>query len=340
MDIKDDYIITKRNILNELGANKMTLQELRFFSIYLSKINPFDISTRVVRFELSDFQKIMNLSKLNVNQLKNTTNSLLSKIVDIPNERGGYTAFQLFKKCTLDINKNNEWFIEFDAHDDALPLMFEFKNNFFTYKLWNALQCKSVNQIRMYEILKQYEKIGERILSIEELRYLLGIEKDKYLLFQNFKVRVLDACKKGLDKYTDIRFDYVAYGKKGVGGKILKIKFFIYRNKNFVDLLNLENFIKTDDNEENNWIINDNLEFLSDSCENEFSIDEILLLYGLIIKIIPFTYEYDNNSYSIVLYDYLKSKYHELNWRSKQNKIRHRFNYLKKLIELDLNNIE
>ena len=54
-------VVSKRNVLNELRSNNMTLQELRFFSIYLSKINPQDIDTRVVRFPLDDFQKIMNL---------------------------------------------------------------------------------------------------------------------------------------------------------------------------------------------------------------------------------------------------------------------------------------
>lgn len=172
--IKKDYLVKKRNILNEIRANSMTLQELRFFSIYLSKINPYDINTRSVRFPLSDFQAIMEFGKINIDYIKNVTNSLLSKIVNVPTERGGYTAFQLFKDCKVDMNDNNEWYIEIDAHDKALPLMFEFKDRYFSYQLWNALRLKSPNQLRMYEILKQYEKIGERIISVEELRELLG----------------------------------------------------------------------------------------------------------------------------------------------------------------------
>lgn len=37
----------------------MTIQELRFFSIYLSKINPDKLETRIVRFSLTYFQKII-----------------------------------------------------------------------------------------------------------------------------------------------------------------------------------------------------------------------------------------------------------------------------------------
>ena len=53
----DTAIVQKRNVLNELRKNSMSLQELRFFSIYLSKINSRDISTRIVRFSLEDFKR-------------------------------------------------------------------------------------------------------------------------------------------------------------------------------------------------------------------------------------------------------------------------------------------
>ena len=75
-------IVQKRNILNELRSNNMTLQELRFFSIYLSKINPRDVSTRVVRFPLSDFQKIMELgTDMNISHFKLTVRRILQQIV-------------------------------------------------------------------------------------------------------------------------------------------------------------------------------------------------------------------------------------------------------------------
>ena len=97
----ENAIVEKRNVLNELRSNSMTVQELRFFSIYLSKINPWDISTRTVRFPIEDFQRIMGFGKLNIGQLRESTDSLLSKIVHVPDERGGYTAFTLFKRCRV-----------------------------------------------------------------------------------------------------------------------------------------------------------------------------------------------------------------------------------------------
>ena len=83
--LKSNYIVKKQNILNEIRSNSMTLQELRFFTIYLSKINPDDINTRVVRFSMSDFQNLMELGRINIDYMKNVTNSLLIKILNVPN---------------------------------------------------------------------------------------------------------------------------------------------------------------------------------------------------------------------------------------------------------------
>ena len=63
-ELFETAIVEKRNVLNELRSNNMTVQELRFFSIYLSKINPWDKSTRAVRFPIEEFQRIMGFGRL------------------------------------------------------------------------------------------------------------------------------------------------------------------------------------------------------------------------------------------------------------------------------------
>ena len=240
-------IVEKRNVLNELRSNNMTLQELRFFSIYLSKIDPYNIETRCVRFPIEDFQRIMGFGKLNLGQLRESTDSLLCKIVHVPDENGrGMRAFQLFKECHIFQEDDGGWFMEIDAHDRALPLMFEFKNRYFTYELWNALRLKSSNQIRMYEILKQYEKIGKRELTVKELRELLGIDVNEYADrtgWSNFKKKVLDSCQQALKENTDICFTYER-GKTGKGGKWLSVIFHIKKNAGYKDPLSLNEFLE------------------------------------------------------------------------------------------------
>jgi plasmid replication initiation protein len=239
-------LIEKRNVLNEMRSSHFTLQESRFFCIYLAKINPRDPeATRRVRFPLRDFAQIMDITgTFNSTYIKNVTDSLLQKIVSVPTGRGGYSSFQLFKKFTVDREDDySEWYIEIDAHDDSLPLMFDIQDRYMTYELWNVLILKSVNQIRMYEILKQYERLGERTLKLEDLKELLGIDKKEYPQFERFRVKVLNACQQALKEYTDIKFEWEV-SKRGQRGKILEIKFFIYQNDEYRDISNLDFYLR------------------------------------------------------------------------------------------------
>lgn len=344
-NIKGNYIVKKRNVLNELRANNLTLQQLRFFSIYLSKIDPENIESRKVKFSIMDFQTIMDMKKIKIEYMKDVTNGLLSKIVNVPNERGGYSGFQLFKKCVVDVDENG-WFIEIDAHDDALPLMFEFKNKYFTYRLWNALQLKSSNQIRMYEILKQYEKIGYRIVSLEELRELLGIEKNEYKVYKDFRRRVLDSCQQALEENTDIKFTYEPYGSKGPGGKVISLKFTIESNGKHKDPLLLEDFIgkyNLETIEEKSTDENDAISFLQEACcksdteESEFSRAEMEEILSALVKV-PKSLLPENpmtDKIDIRRFDYLKEKYIRMNRISEKEEIKSKVSYIIAMIKKD-----
>ena len=352
-------IVEKRNVLNELRSNNMTLQELRFFSIYLSKINPWDKSTRSVRFPIDDFKKIMGFGRLNMSQLKASTDSLLCKVVHVPDDRGGYTAFTLFKRCRVSQNDDNEWFMEIDASDDALPLMFDFKNRYFKYELWNALQLKSPNQIRMYELLKQYEGLGNRELSIVDLRALLGIADNEYsgrTGWSDFRKYVLDSCQQALKQYTDICYTYER-GKTGKGGKWLTIIFYITKNEGHVDQLSLDEFIdmqSISDTLANDPLSgqtslfddefssvdsyeyeDDRLGFLACGCKNEFSEVEMEHIFRLIAdKQLP---PHSMGGIDFAREDYLSKMYSKFEVYADRNNIKkeNRYGYFCKMLEND-----
>jgi len=335
LTLKKDHLVKKQNVLNEIRANSMSLTELRFFSIYLSRIDPENPEkTRIVRFPLDDFQAIMEIgSRLKIEHIKNATNSLLCKVVNVPTERGGYEAFQLFKECRVDKNSSEEWFVEIDAHDKALSLMFNFKSKYFKYHLWNALRLKSSNQLRMYEILKQYEVVGYRVLTIDELKELLGISKGEYSFYKDFRVRVLDACQDALSEHTDIKFTYESHGKKGKGGKILALKFIIEKNKDYIDQLTLDMFIENQKstvveiNSGEYSVYSRRIDLLSGACDDEFSTEQIKLLYGLLLD-----HEPRLSTDEIAMHDYLHRRFQYLNSQTNTKDIKHRFGYIKSLI--------
>ena len=133
----------------------------------------------------------------------------------------------------------SEWFVSIDCHDEVLTYMFDFKKYYFKYQLCNGLRLATVNQIRIYEILKQYEKAGAREIRLTDLKAFLGISEDEYPRWERFQVRVLDSCQKALSENTDIKFTYEPI-KKGRGGKITAIKFTMEKNDNYVDQLPMD----------------------------------------------------------------------------------------------------
>ena len=339
-EIFETAIVEKRNVLNELRATNLTLQELRFFSIYLSKINPYDKKTKYVRFPLSDFQKIMEFGRLNIQQLKDSTDSLLGKKVHIPLENGGFKGIVLFDQCEVNKDSSGRWYVEISASNAALPLMFDFKDRYFKYELWNALRLKSANQIRMYEILKQYEKLGKREISVSDLREMLGIAPNEYPRWNNFKTRVLDSCQQALKDITDISFDYER-GKVGNGGKWLTIIFNIRKNEPtdsqmvlfeqdlecHIDLKSLQT---SSDNvyEQSDISIEDEknteIEFYMGACNNEFTEAQTDSLLSVIAGI-----ELPDHvlGTQFAKYHYLEEKYLYFNAYSEQHTIANRYSY-------------
>lgn len=250
-ELSDTAAVDSKNVLSSLRNSNMTLQELRFFSIYLYKIEPWERSARSVRFSFDDFMRIMDFERLNSVRLSETVDSLLRKIVvHTPNENGrGFRVFQMFEKCRVfrEHHGHGEWYVEIYAHDEALPIMSDLKDRYFKYELWNALCLKSVNQVRMYELLKQFEDEGsDRLeLPVTKLRELLGIRDSEYsgrTGWSDFRRCVLDSCRKALGKSTDICYNYER-GETGRGGKWLSVVLQIGENENYVDKLSLGDFI-------------------------------------------------------------------------------------------------
>ena len=340
-DIFEKAIVQKQNILNELRANNLTLQELRFFSIYLSKINPRDKSTKIVRFKLADFKKIMDFKEVKITRIKAATDSLLGKVVNIPKESGGYSAFQLFKECEVDKDEAGEWYITIDAHDKALPLMFDFKDKYFKYELWNALRLKSANQIRMYEILKQYETISKREIKVNDLRELLGIAPNEYPRWDNFKVKVLDNCQQALKENTDICYTYER-GKTGQGGKWLTIIFHITKNMEYdrqmsMFELDLQNYINLDalkEPEPEKTIEPDSelgdLGFYASACGDEFTTAQMESIIQIVNQMQLPPHEYGA---SIAKYHFLLEHYTRFKAIAENTDIKNRYSYFYAMIK-------
>ena len=93
--------------------------------------------------------------------------------------------------------------------------------NFTTAEIQQVLKLKSPQSLRIYWLLKEYADFGKRTISVEDLRFVLGIEESEYPRFSNFKARILDKAQSEIAA-TDIPFTYELERE---GKTVARIKF-------------------------------------------------------------------------------------------------------------------
>lgn len=108
------------------------------------------------------------------------------------------------------------------------PYLLNLKETYTKYRLGYVINFKSEYSFRLYEIMKQYEAIGERTLTIEEIRGLLMIDSDKYQKYNHLKVKVIQKAIDEINKYADIKINLEKEEKEGK--KVIGLVFSINRN--------------------------------------------------------------------------------------------------------------
>ncbi|MFY7909790.1 MAG: replication initiation protein, partial [Emticicia sp.] len=122
-------------------------------------------------------------------------------------------------------------YIELDFHPDMKPYLLQLQSKFLMYDVRNVLKLPSSFSIRIYELLKQYETIGKRKMSVEEIKEMLDI-KEKYSLYANLKQRVIMKAQTDLEEFTDIKFTFEEVKR---GKSVEFLIFYIFKNKNVID---------------------------------------------------------------------------------------------------------
>ncbi|HDR6957872.1 replication initiation protein [Bacillus cereus group sp. MYBK223-2] len=223
LQIKENNIVSKSNTLIEANS-RLNLVEQKIILCLASNIEPSDKDFKTYRFPIKKFHHLLGLKgSTKYTELSKITKELLSKVIEI---RVGEEVIQVSWLSSAIYNKNKGII---DMRFDPLlkPFLLELSSQFTSYKLANIVKLKSTYAIRLYELLKQYEDIKERTISLENLRYYLDAI-DLYIKYGNFKQRVLIPAQVELNEKTDILFEFeeIKFGRK-----VQKIKFTIRSRK-------------------------------------------------------------------------------------------------------------
>lgn len=233
LQIKENNIVSKSNTLIEANS-RLNLVEQKILLCLASNIEPNDRDFKTYTFPIKQFHDLLGLNgSTKYTELSKITKELLSKVIEI---RAGEELIQVSWLSSAIYNRNKG---TIDMRFDPLlkPFLLELSSKFTSYRLANVVKLKSTYAIRIYELLKQYEDLRERTISLENLRYYLDA-MDVYPNYANFKQRVLKPSQKELNQKTDISFEFEEIK---LGRKVQKIRFIIRaQKKKDTDLVHFE----------------------------------------------------------------------------------------------------
>lgn len=86
------------------------------------------------------------------------------------------------------------------------------------------MSLKSAYSIRLYELMKKWQKLEVWEFAIDDLKGKFGISKEKYKQYGHFKSRIIVPAVKDVNEKTDVQVNFKEIRK---GRKIVKIAFSI-----------------------------------------------------------------------------------------------------------------
>lgn len=228
-------LVRKANNLVE-GKYRFDIWEMRVFTKMLTMILPSDEDFKEYRIYLKEVIDDFNLSadKQSYKLLKDGAVKLMKKEIKIIRDTDeGEKEFLTHIAVGLDsfTSRTQGSYVDISFHPKMKPFLLQLQTQFLMYDVRNVLQLQSSYSVRIYELLKQYEKIGKRTFSVDDLKETLAVT-DKYPLYANFKQRIIMKAQEDLASYTDIRFTFEEVKK---GRAIQTIIFTIKSNKTIVE---------------------------------------------------------------------------------------------------------
>jgi plasmid replication initiation protein len=191
----------------------------------ITKIKPEDTELDLYEFNIKDFCEIcgINTSGKNYVDLKKIIGALAEKVIWITLDDSIDTIVRWIERPYID-RRNGTIKIKLD--ELMRPYLLQLREHFTQYNLYYTLAMKGKYSIRIYELLKSYEYLSECTFGLEELKKMLSAEK--YVMYKDFRVNVLDVAVKEINDFGDISVTYTVEKK---GRKVNKIKFKITPKK-------------------------------------------------------------------------------------------------------------
>jgi plasmid replication initiation protein len=221
MEHKPIHLVTKSNKLVEANY-RLSVSEQRVIAVMASKVAPTDEDFMPYEFKVSDLAELLETGSKNLHErVRDTTKGLVGRVIQI-REPKKLIQVAWLSSATYHEGKGT---VELCFDPSLRPYLLQLKERFTTYQLKNVVSLRSCHSVRIYELLKQYAAMKTRTFKPADLRAALGLEKDSYKTWKDFRLRVLNHASRELKTKTDISFTYTV--KKGAHGRVEEVTFTI-----------------------------------------------------------------------------------------------------------------
>jgi plasmid replication initiation protein len=225
---KGIQLIKKSNDLIE-ARYKFDVWETRVFLFMLSQIRREDGEFHPYRLWYKDMKKVFHVGNNNrsYDHFRTAVKDLMKRQFHVAIEENGFvreTAYQILTKANYlkegqqdKPGSENQEYIDVSIHPEMKPMLLQLQKNFTAYDLRNVAKL-GAHSVRLYELLKQYEVIGKRVLQIEQLKRMLELENE-YPNFGQFNQSFVKPAVKDINENTDLdvwQVDQIKEGKKVV----------------------------------------------------------------------------------------------------------------------------
>lgn len=217
-NINESWIYQSNKLIE--SSYTLTVIEQKLIRLLASMIKKDDDDFKEYEFKTKELIKILNTSDSRFyRDIDNITDLVMQRIIKIKDKATGSWE----KYHWVDTAKYSKGILKLKIHRDLKPFYLSL-DWYSKYQLKNIMQFKSTYSFRLYELFKQYQTIGSRIISIQELRSILDIGKTQYTKYANLKQKVLSIALREINSNTDLCIECTEIKKVR---KVESIKFLI-----------------------------------------------------------------------------------------------------------------
>lgn len=215
--------VVKSNKIIEAGY-RLTTAEQRILLACIAQIDSKGEIPEGRRFEVtvSQIEDLAGISN-GYAELQAASVRLLKRIVkiDAPDPERPNLAFTLthwVDSCDYFVNEGR---IELGFSRLIAPYLSQLSRNFTQYKLQNVARMRSSYSVRLYELLCQWQSVGEKEVAVTWLREQWQIEGEYPRMF-DFKRKVIDVAVKEVNEHSNL---WVEYGVRKQGRMVVAFQF-------------------------------------------------------------------------------------------------------------------